>query len=153
YVAESARQEAQEKGDYEGQFWGSVALSGLELLAGNQDECWKHMHDACDTPSSSLFDLRLMEERANFLLKLKFKPEIVGQVLDIVQEALKEKSPRDEHKRVIVFHSYAIDKPGAGRVFPRGIKDKVQAEINRTIDEWAIGPADLVICSACTECD
>ncbi len=153
YVAESAQQEAQEKGDHEGQFWSSVALSGLELLAGNKSTCLQYMRDACETPSTTLFDLRLMEERANFLSALEFKRDIVDPVLEIVQQALKEKLPANGHKRVFVFHGHAIDKPNSGRVFPRTIKDKVEAEIRRTIAEWNIGQDDLAICSACTECD
>jgi len=153
YVATSARQQAQENGDYEEQFWSSVALSGLELLADRKSECLQHMRDACETPASTLFDLRLMEERAKFLLALEFKTDILTRVLDIVQQSLKDKAPTDECKRVIVFHGHPLDKSDAERVLPPAIQQPVHSQITGAITEWNIGPGDLAICSACTECD
>lgn len=151
YVATSATQEAQEKGDYQGQFWSSVALSGLNMIDNDKNGTLQHMRDACETPSASLFDLRVLEERAKFLIALEFRPEIVSPVLDIVQQALRQKAPSETSKRVIVFHSDPIDRPG--KMLAPEIRKKIQEEISAVLEEWNIGKGDLAICSACNRYD
>ena len=54
YAANSVRQNAEETGDYDTQFWSAVALSGLAMLNGNKTEAIQGIVDACSVPSATL---------------------------------------------------------------------------------------------------
>jgi hypothetical protein len=154
YTGNAARQIAEESGNYQDQFWSAVALCGLELIDNNEERALQALRDACAIPATTLFDLRWLEERVRFLRELEFRAAIMDKMVDILASALKDKSPDAAWNRVFVLQSQPVDRPGAkDPVFPRKIKDRVEAEIKKLLDEWNVGKGDLAICSASTECD
>src|SRR6185437_7440357 len=58
YTATAERENAEFTGDYDTQFWSSVALSGLDMLEGNDEAAIQSVRDACSVPSASLYHLR-----------------------------------------------------------------------------------------------
>jgi tetratricopeptide (TPR) repeat protein len=163
YMANAAKQLADETGDYDNQFWTSVAISGLDMLKGDADAAVQGVRDACAVPSATLFNLRWFEERLVFLQQLEFEPVTVGRALDIVKSALntKQKGIGTPWKRVLVFRGYPIHKEDTSDTtkdkarmhFPRSIKEIVEVEIRSALDTWGIGEGDLAMCTTSTECD
>jgi len=155
YSATSARQIAEETGDHDAQFWTAVALSGLELLKGNKEGTLRAIADACAVPSATRFYLRLLKERACFLQRLQFKTEIVGAVMELVEDALQKLPVPQTWHKVFVYYGYPCDAPGSPeRRFPRRSIPEVQCLMNQILDDdWKIGKDDLAICGGMTEGD
>ena len=155
YSATSARQIAEETGDHDAQFWTAVALSGLELLKGNKEGTLRAIADACAVPSATLFYLQLLKERVDFLQRLQFKTEIVGRVMELVEDALHKIPVRQTWRKVFVYYGYPCDAPGSPEVrFPRRSIPEVQRLMNQILDDdWKIGADDLAICGGTAEGD
>jgi hypothetical protein len=154
YAANSARENAEETGDYDTQFWSAVALSGLEMLKDNKIGAIQGIVDACAVPAATLFFLQLLRERLELLKRLNFKADIVGEAIKTVDAALQSKQQQKEWTKVIVFHGYPIDKsdlpPGC---FPPSAATTVGNRIEEVLDAWKIGKGDLAICGGLTEGD
>jgi hypothetical protein len=154
YTADSARQTAEETGDYDTQFWSAVALSGLEMLDGRKDNAVQGIKDACEVPFATLFYLQLLKDRLNLLLGINFESETVKAALEVVKAAPQYNHPKRKWKRVVVFHGYPVDKPSAqGSRFPQSSFGAVGNRMKEVLKEWAIGEMDLAICAGSTECD
>jgi tetratricopeptide (TPR) repeat protein len=154
YAATSAKQIAEETGDYDNLFWSAVALSGLEMLEGNKEAAVQGIQDACAVPFATLFYLRLLWERLELLKSLNFKTEMVDPMIATVEHAMESKISRAKWAKVVVFHGYPVDKPGsaAGR-FPRSRVTAVENSIDEVLGEWKVREGDLAICTGSTEAD
>jgi hypothetical protein len=154
YAANSARENAEETGDYDTQFWSAVALSGLEMLKDNKIGAIQGIVDACSIPSATLFFLQLLKERLDLLKRLNFKSNIVNAAIETVDAALHSKKQQHKWAKVVVFHGYPIDKPDlpVGR-FPASAATAVGKRIEEVLDGWKIGKGDLAICGGSTEGD
>lgn len=156
YTATAERENAEFTGDYDTQFWSSVALSGLDMLEGNDTAAIQAVRDACSVPSATLFHLRYFLDRLQLLELLQFSPVVVSGATYIVTTALQEKISEKKWDKVILFYGYAIDEPGvqgAASRFPAANADAVQAEIEGVLDRWQLDANDLAICAASTEGD
>lgn len=156
YTATAERENAEFTGDYDTQFWSAVALSGLDMLEGNDEAAIQTVRDACSVPSATLFHLQYFLDRLQLLELLQFSPVVVGSATYIVKAALNEKIREKKWRKVALFYGYAMDKPGqdgAALRFPRASAVKVEAEMNQILDRWQIGESDLAICAASTEGD
>ena len=163
-MANATKQVADNTGDYDNQFWSSVAISGLDMLKGDSEAAVQGVLDACAVPSATLFNLRWFEERLNFLQKLDFESGTVGKALAIVQNTLKQRKadvPKDKWKRVVVFQGYPTRKENTKKCkegekkvhITRSIKESVEREIKSALDSWKVGEGDLAMCAASTEFD
>jgi len=130
-----------------------VAISGLELLKGNQEGTLRAIADACAAPSATLFYLRLLKERVHFLQRLQFKPEIVSAVMELVEDAIQKLPVRQTWHKVFVYYGYPCDAPGSPERFPRQSLPEVQKLMNEILNEWKIGKGDLAICAGTAEGD
>ncbi len=154
YTANSARQTAEETGDYDTQFWSAVALSGLEMLEGQKDNAVQGVKDACAVPFATLFYLQLLKDRLKLLLGLNFESDIVNAALEVVEAAPQYSQPKMKWKRVVIFHGYPVDKPSAqSSRFPRSSIEAVHSQMKKILEEWAIGEMDLAMCAGSTESD
>ncbi len=154
YAATSAKQNAEETGDYDTLFWSSVALSGLEMLRDQKSNAIQGIEDACSVPSATLFYLQLLKERLHLLQRLGFKADIVNALMDTIESALQSKRRRHSWTKVVVFHGYPIDKaPSAESSFPRSSLPAVEKSIDSALEEWKVGAGDLAICGGATEGD
>ncbi len=154
YAANSARENAEETGDYDSQFWSAVALSGLELLNGNKRDAIQSIEDACSVPSATRFFLQLLKERLDLLRRLKFKEDIVKAVGKTVDSALKSKQLQKKWRKVVVFNGYPIDEQMRHPVrFPASAVTAVEKRMEELLEEWQIGEGDLAICSGLTQGD
>ena len=154
YAANSARENAEETGDYDTQFWSAVALSGLEMLKDNKSAAIQGIVDACSVPSATLFFLQLLKERLDLLKRLNFKSDIVNAAIETVDAALHAKKQQQKWAKVVVFHGYPIDKPNlAVARFPATAATAVGHRIDEVLDAWKIGKGDLAICGGSTEGD
>ena len=154
YAANSARENAEETGDYDTQFWSAVALSGLEMLKDNKSAAIQGIVDACSVPSATLFFLQLLKERLDLLKRLNFKSDIVNAAIETVDAALQSKKQQQKWAKVVVFHGYPIDKPNlAVARFPATAATAVGNRIDEVLDAWKIGKGDLAICGGSTEGD
>ncbi len=154
YAANSARENAEETGDYDTQFWSAVALSGLEMLKDNKSGAIQGIVDACAVPSATLFFLQLLKERLDLLKRLNFKADIVNAAIKTVEAALQAKQRQKKWAKVVVYHGYPIDKselPVAR--FPASAVTAVENRIEGVLDAWKIGKGDLAICGGSTEGD
>jgi hypothetical protein len=153
YTANAARENAEKTGDYDTQFWSAVALSGLEMLANNDQEAAQRIEDACAVPSATRFFLRLLKERLDLLRLLKFREKFVIDALKIVDRALRSKQQQKRWARVFVFHGYPIDEKDQVGRFPASAAKAVENRIRSVLEEWKVGAGDLAICSGSTESD
>jgi hypothetical protein len=154
YAANSARENAEETGDYDTQFWSAVALSGLEMLKDNKSGAIQGIVDACSVPSATLFFLQLLRERMDLLRRLNFKSDIVNAAIETVDAALHSKKQQQKWAKVVVFHGYPIDKPNLSVArFPVTAATAVGNRIDEALDAWKIGKGDLAICGGSTEGD
>lgn len=154
YAANSARENAEETGDYDTQFWSAVALSGLEILKDNKSGAIQGIVDACSVPSATLFFLQLLKERLELLRRLNFKADIVNAAMETVDAALHSKKQQQKWAKVIVFHGYSIDKPNLPVTrFPATAATAVGDRIDEVLDAWKIRNGDLAICGGSTEGD
>jgi hypothetical protein len=170
YMANAAKQVADETGDYDAQFWSSVAISGLDMLNGDSTVAVQGVRDACAVPSATLFNLQWFQERLNLLKELAFEPDTVCSALAVVQRALQlkrgtgssrradERPHKGEWDRVLLFHGFPIDKSDAKKDvsrshFPRSAIKSVESEIRAALDDWKAGTCDMAMCTASTECD
>ena len=96
YTANAVRENAEKTGDYEKQFWSAVALSGLEMLDGNNKEANRRIEDACAVPSATRFFLQLLKERLDLLHRLKFKEKFVIHAIQTVDSALKSSNRKSD---------------------------------------------------------
>jgi tetratricopeptide (TPR) repeat protein len=154
YTARSAKQVAEETGDYDNLFWSAVALSGLEMLEGHKENAIQGIQDACTVPCATLFYLRLLWERLELVKRLDFKTEMVDPMIATVEHALQSKTSQAKWAKVVVFHGYPLDKPGslAGH-FPRSSLPAVENSIDEVLGEWKVREGDLAICTGSTEAD
>jgi hypothetical protein len=154
YVATAARENAEFTGEYETQFWSSVALSGLEMLAGNEEAALQGVRDACAVPSATLFFLRSFRERLQLLQALEFSPKVVSGAIEIVDDALRSLVRQHKWGNVLLFYGYPLDKPDQlPERFPSSNAAAVETMVERILDEWQVGKHDLAICSCATEGD
>jgi len=154
YAANAARENAEETGDYDTQFWSAVALSGLEMLKDNESGAIQGIVDACSVPSATLFFLQLLKERMDLLKRLNFKSDIVNAAIETVDSALRSKKQQQKWAKVVVFHGYPIDKPNLSVArFPATAATAVGNRIDEILDAWKIGKGDLAICGGSTEGD
>lgn len=152
YAANSARQNAEETGDYDTQFWSAVALSGLEMLKDNKTEAIQGIVDACSVPSATLFYLQLLKDRLVLLERLSFKADIVSAARETVEAALHSKQRQRQWAKVVVFHGYPIDKADlAAPRFPPSSVTAVSNRIDEVLGTWKVGSGDLAICAGATE--
>lgn len=152
YSATAARQVAEETGDHDAQFWTAVALSGLELLKGDKEGTLRAIADACAVPSATLFYLQLLKERVEFLQRLQFKTEIVGPVMELVDDALRNLPVRQTWHRVFVYYGYPCDAVGSPETrLPRRSIPELQNRMNQILSGWEIGNGDLAICAGTAE--
>lgn len=154
FTARSAKQIAQETGDYDNLFWSAVALSGLEMLEGNKENAIQGIQDACAVPFAKLFYLRLLSERLELLKLLNFKTDLVDPMIAIVEHAVQSKNSQSEWGKVVVFHGYPVDKSGSpdGR-FPLSKLPAVENSIVEALGEMNLCNGDLAICAGSTKCD
>lgn len=162
YMATAAKQRADETGDYDTQFWSSVAISGLDMLSGDRTAAIQAVRDACAVPSATLFNLQWLQERLNFLKELGLEEDTVCSELAVVQKAFELKrrnGSKGKWNRVLLFHGYPLDKSDAKKEdsrprFPRSIKKSVESEIEAALgkNHWNVGPGDMAMCTASTEC-
>ena len=153
YTANAARENAGKTGDYDTQFWSAVALSGLEMLANNDQEAAQRIEDACAVPSATRFFLQLLKERLDLLRLLKFREKFVIDALKTVDRALRSKQQQKRWARVFVFHGYPIDEKDQVGRFPSSAAKAVENRIRSILEEWKVGAGDLAICSGSTESD
>ena len=156
YTATAERENAEFTGDYDTQFWSSVALSGLDMLGGNDTAAIQAVRDACSVPSATLFHLRYFLDRLQLLELLEFSPVVVSGATYIVRAALEEKIREEKWDKVILFYGYPMDGPdldGSISRFPVTNADAVQSEIDKVLDKWQLDTNDLAICAASTEGD
>ena len=156
YTATAERENAEFTGDYDTQFWSAVALSGLDMLDGNDPAAIQTVRDACSVPSATLFHLRYFLDRLQLLELLQFSPVVVSSATYIVNAALEEKIRERKWSKVVLFYGYAMDAPGqdgAASRFPPESADAVQANIDEVLNRWELGENDLAICAASTEGD
>ena len=156
YTASAERENAEFTGDYDTQFWSSVALSGLDMLDGNENAAIQAVRDACSVPSATLYHLRYFLDRLQLLEGLQFSPVVVSSATYIVTRALEQKLHATNWKKVVLFYGYPMDPSGSessGAPFPPSTAAAVQSAIEEVLDRWQVGESDLAICAASTEGD
>jgi tetratricopeptide (TPR) repeat protein len=156
YTATAERENAEFTGDYDTQFWSSVALSGLDMLEGNDEAAIQGVRDACSVPSATLYHLRYFLDRLQLLELLQFSPVVISAATYIVTTALQEKIREKKWDKVLLFYGYPIDNAdveGCASRFPAAKVEAVQAEIDRILDKWELDENDLAICATSTEAD
>ncbi|HEY7304333.1 MAG TPA: tetratricopeptide repeat protein [Bryobacteraceae bacterium] len=156
YTATAERENAEFTGDYDTQFWGSVALSGLDMLEGNETAAIQAVRDACSVPSATLYHLRYFLDRLQLLEGLQFSPVVVGAANYIVMTALAEKLHETKWNKVMLFYGYPMDTAGldsSASLFPPASVGAVQAAIEEILDRWQVNESDLAICACSTEGD
>jgi tetratricopeptide (TPR) repeat protein len=156
YTATAERENAEFTGDYDAQFWSALALSGLDMIDGNDAGAIQTVRDACSVPSATLFHLQYFVDRLQLLELLQFSPVVVSSATYIVKAALEAKIHEKKWTKVVLFYGYSIDIPdqdGAKPRFPVETASEVQTQIEEILDRWQIGENDLAICAASTEGD
>ena len=154
YTATSAKQVAEETGDYDNLFWSAVALSGLEMLEGKKENAIQGIRDACAIPFATLFYLRLLWERLELLKRLDFKTDMVDPMIATVEHALQCRTSPAKWAKVVVFHGYPIDKPGSTPSrFPLSAVSTVENSIEEVLSEWKVREGDLAICTGSAQAD
>jgi tetratricopeptide (TPR) repeat protein len=149
YVATSARENAEVTGDYDTQFWSSVALSGLAMLRGDEESMMQGVRDACAVPSATLFYLQSFQQRMELLDRIHFSPGTVGRALAIVNEAIQSMA-RKKWTRVVFFFGCPVQ---AAESFPVSNAPNIKSRIASELRQWNVGPDDLAICSCSTPAD
>ncbi len=156
YTATAERENAEFTGDYDTQFWSALALSGLDMIDGNDNGAIQTVRDACSVPSATLFHLQYFVDRLQLLELLQFSPVVISSATYIVREALQAKLRERKWNKVLLFYGYAIgavDSQGASPRFPAESASGVQAQIEEILNRWQVGENDLAICAASTEGD
>ena len=156
YTATAERENAEFTGDYDAQFWSALALSGLDMIDGNDEGAIQTVRDACSVPSATLFHLQYFVDRLQLLELLQFSPVVVSSATYIVRQVLDAKLREKKWSKVVLFYGYAIgaaNPEDASSRFPPESAAGVQAQIEDVLDRWQLGENDLAICAASTAGD
>lgn len=147
------------KPDSEDAIWALATLGELELVSGDAKKARNLYRRAANSPATTYFQLNSMLDQVQLFEQLGFKPEAVATVkleLDQRLKTLREKvrGLEPSFKKILVSSGHMIDLPKRpDERFPQRKEDSVREQIDKQLEEWAIGAGDLSICGGARGAD
>lgn len=153
FSAREARRKAVEEDDGNEEFRAKTALSGIALMRADGATALRLIVDACHIQNSTVLQLHTFHERISLLDDLGVWKETISQAIAVVAGTLAKRIRASEY-RVVLWGGYGLDKAdGTEPRFPKSSIEEVTKQIEKALDDWAIGPPDLAICEGIYESD